>query len=198
MTIQEFEQRTGFFPTQALYEAIEKAYMEFSGGKDAFCARYKRNTDGFAEHIQREVDQAVIKKEREQDRAISSRDAEIERLKTALEREQEWRPYEDEKNVQQMVYMVLAESVPGGVTRYLTDEEALDWICDEFGFDLSKVSILHEVAFEEINRHRFTRRNGKTFDRRPIYGATDFNYARFDVGDWQWEVLNGELRPFIS
>ena len=35
----------------------------------------------------------------------------------------------------------------------MTDAEALDWICDEFGFDRSKVTILHEVNEYEINRH---------------------------------------------
>lgn len=41
MMLEEFEKRTGYFPTMEEYAAIEKAYMEFSGDKDAFCKAYK-------------------------------------------------------------------------------------------------------------------------------------------------------------
>ena len=54
MMIEEFEKRTGFYPTQVQYEAIERAYMDFNGDKDAFCKAYKKNADGMAERIQRE------------------------------------------------------------------------------------------------------------------------------------------------
>jgi len=37
MMIEEFEQRTGYFPSSAEYKAIEAAYMEFDGDKDEFC-----------------------------------------------------------------------------------------------------------------------------------------------------------------
>lgn len=40
MLKEEFEQRTGFYPDQALYSIIEKHYMEFNGDKDAFCKAY--------------------------------------------------------------------------------------------------------------------------------------------------------------
>ena len=42
MMIEEFEQRTGYFPSSAEYKAIEAAYMEFDGDKDEFCKAYKK------------------------------------------------------------------------------------------------------------------------------------------------------------
>ena len=171
--LEEFEQRTGFYPTQVQYEAIERAYMDFDGDKDAFCKAYKS-----AE--------------------FTRRDIEIERLKKELEREQEWKPYEDTHNVTQEQYTELAESVPGGAAHYMTDAEALDWICSEFGFDRSKVTILHEIDEYEVNRHHQLRRTGKKIDRRPVYCATDYHYIRFNVGRNWWECWSGQLCPFYD
>ena len=161
MMLEEFEQRTGFYPTLVQYAAIERAYMDFDGDKDAFCKAYKKNADGIAERIQREVNLATIKQERDQATELARRDAEIERLKKELEREQEWKPYEDTHNITQAQYTDLAESVPSGAVHYMTDAEALDWICSEFGFDRSKVTILHEIDEYEVNRHHQLRRTGK-------------------------------------
>ena len=201
MMIEEFEQRTGFYPTLVLYAAIEAAYYEFDGDKDAFCRAYKKNADGIAERIQREANMETIRHESSQAAEISRRTAEIERLKKELEREQEWNPYVDAHNIQQAQYSELASSVPSEAAHYMTDDEALDWICDEFGFDHNKVTILHEIDEYEINRHRQLRRTGKKIDRRPIYCATDYHYIRFNVGrgtGWMWECWNGQLRPFYD
>ncbi len=197
MMIEEFEKRTGFYPTLVQYEAIERAYMDFNGDKDAFCKAYKKN----AERIQQEVNMATLKAQRDQAAELDRRDIEIERLKAELEREQEWKPYEDTHNVTQAQYTDLAESVPGGAARYMTDAEALDWVCSEFGFDRSKVTILHEIDGYEVNRHNRLRRTGKKIDRRPVYCATDYHYIRFNVGrgtGWMWEAWNGQLRPFYN
>ncbi len=197
MMIEEFEKRTGFYPTLVQYEAIERAYMDFNGDKDAFCKAYKKN----AERIQQEVNMATLKAQRDQAAELDRRDIEIERLKAELEREQEWKPYEDTHNVTQEQYADLAESVPGGAARYMTDAEALDWVCSEFGFDRSKVTILHEIDGYEVNRHNRLRRTGKKIDRRPVYCATDYHYIRFNVGrgtGWMWEAWNGQLRPFYN
>ena len=97
MMIEEFEKRTGFYPTLVQYEAIERAYMDFNGDKDAFCKAYKKN----AERIQQEVNMATLKAQRDQAAELDRRDIEIERLKAELEREQEWKPYEDTHNVTQ-------------------------------------------------------------------------------------------------
>ena len=198
MMLEEFEKRTGFYPTLVQYEAIERAYMEFDGDKDAFCKAYKKNADGMAERIQREVNMAAFKAQNAQAAEIASRDAEIERLKKELEREQEWKPYEDTHNVTQEQYADLAESIPGGAAHYMTDAEALDWVCGEFGFDRSKVTILYEIDGYEVNRHYQLRRTGKKIDRRPVYCATDYHYIRFNVGRNWWECWNGQLRPFYD
>ena len=205
MMLNEFEQRTGFYPTLAQYAALERAYTDFSDDKDAFCEAYKENTDGIAERIQSEANRDAIKLEEKQAAELTHRDdeltrlgAEIERLKKQLDRELEWKPYEFSQNIPQADYTGLTESVPSGAARYMTDTEALDWICSEFGFDRSKVTILHEIDEQEINRHSHCRPTGRKIDRRPIYCATDYHYIRFNVGrgEWQWEAWNGQIRPF--
>ena len=80
----------------------------------------------------------------------------------------------------------------------MTDDEAIHWICDEFDFDPSEITIIHEIDEYEINRHRQLRKTGRKIDRRPVYCATDYHYIRFNVGRgaWQWEAWNGQIRPF--
>ena len=141
---------------------------------------------------------STLKAQNAQTAEITRRDIEIERLKKELEREQEWKPYEDTHNITQEQYTGLAESVPGGAAHYMTDAEALDWVCSEFGFDRSKVMILHEIDEYEINRNHQLRRTGKKIDRRPVYCATDYHYIRFNVGRNWWECWNGQLRPFYD
>ena len=198
MMLEEFEQRTGFYPTLVQYETIERAYMDFDGDKDAFCKAYKKNADGIAERIQREVNMAASNARRDQAAELAHRNDEIERLKKELDHEQEWRPYEDTHNIAQADYTELARGIPSGAAHYMTDTEALDWICSEFGFDRRKVTILHEVDEYEVNRHSQLRRTGKKIDRRPIYCATDYHYIRFNVGRNWWECWNDQLRPFCD
>lgn len=116
----------------------------------------------------------------------------IKRLESDLEREQEWQPHESNLNVKQADYDNLASA---GGTRILTDEEAQRLIADEFGFELAKITILHSVYKEEINRHRHCRRVGE-ISRPPVYNATDWNYIRFDCAGWYYEMHDGSLRPF--
>ena len=75
----------------------------------------------------------------------------------------------------------------------MTDEEAKAFIADECGFDPEKIRILHEVNTYEVNKHRRIRKAG-TFDRAPVYEATDWNYVRFDCACFMYELVNGELR----
>jgi hypothetical protein len=117
----------------------------------------------------------------------------IKRLEADLEREQEWKPHESDRNVKQADYEHLATA---GGTRILSDEEAIDLIASEFGFTPAKITILHSVDKEEINRHRYCRKVGE-IDRQPCYNATDWNYIRFDVkcapAVWYYEMHNGQL-----
>lgn len=199
MMREEFEQRTGFYPSSALYEIIEKHYMEFNGDKDAFCKAYKKNADGLAERIQREADMAAFRARQETEKAQKAAEARIAELEKALEREQEWKPYEMSQNVPQADYERLAEGAESGkCCHYMTDAEAIDWICQEFDFDPSKITILHEIDEYEINRHRQLRKTGKKIDRRPVYCATDYHYIRFNTSRWYYEVWNDQLRPFYD
>lgn len=77
MMIEEFEQRTGYFPSSAEYKAIEAAYMEFDGDKDEFCKAYKKNANGIAERIRREVNAAAFKESRQHTADLTRRDIEI-------------------------------------------------------------------------------------------------------------------------
>lgn len=138
MMLEEFEKRTGYFPTMEEYAAIEKAYMEFSGDKDAFCKAYKKNEDGIAERIQREVNMQHINAQSEAEKAQKAMEERIAELEKALEREQEWRPHEDTDNVQQADYTRLQTA---GGTRTLTDDEAKALLYDWYGFAKEKIKI---------------------------------------------------------
>lgn len=192
MMLEEFERRTGFFPSHNLYVHIEKAYMESGLDKDAFCMAYKANKDGLAEKIQREASVNTICEIAKLNDEKKQHLEEIARLKKELEREQEWQPYESDSNVMNSDYARLANA---GGTRILTDDEAKLLISDEYGFDKSRITILHAVNKEEINRHRQVRIVG-TISREPIYNATDWNYVRFDCANWYYEMYNGQLHQF--
>lgn len=193
MMIEEFEQRTGYFPSSAEYKAIEAAYMEFDGDKDEFCKAYKKNANGIAERIRREVNAADFKESRQHAADLTRRDIEIERLKKQLEREQEWKPFVDGQNYQQDRYDELKNA---GGTRVMTDEEAKDLLYDWYGFAREKIKIYHAVPAYEVNRHRQLRKVGEV-ERLPLYNATDWNYIRFDCGCMTYELINDDLRPFV-
>ena len=83
-----------------------------------------------------------------------------------------------------------------GGTRVLNDDAAADIIASEFGFARDKIEILHEVELEEINRHNMIRKTGRKAERLPLYFSTDWNYIRFNVCGWYYEMKNGHLRQF--
>ena len=203
MILEEFESRTGFYPTLAHYSFIEKAYLDSNLDKDAFCWIYKKNEDGIADAIARKASNAAFiesdKAEKDAAKKISELEKEVERLTAQLEREQEWKSYEFNGNVKQEDYAKLAEGAADGkCSHYMTDEEAIQWICDEFDFDPLKVIILHEVDEYEVNRHNQLRRTGRKIDRRPVYSATDYHYIRFNTSRWYYECWNDSLRPFFD
>lgn len=184
MIREEFEQRTGFFPTLSHYSIIEKYYMNFNGDKGAFCKAYKKDTDGLATKIQHEADMAAIKAQQEAEKAQKDMEARIAALEKALEREQEWKPYENADNVQQADYTRLQTA---GGTRTLTDDEAKDLLYDWYGFAKEKIKIHRTLPRYEVNRHRQLRKVGE-IDRALIYNTTDWNYIRFDCGCMSYEL----------
>lgn len=86
----------------------------------------------------------------------------------------------------------------GGSARYLSDNEAMNLIAAEFGFNPSWIKIIHEVDIEEINRHGSIRRTGEKLDRRPVYCSTDYYYIRFDVRGRSYEAWIDDLRQYWS
>lgn len=202
MMMREFEEMTGIYPTATMYKAIEAAYMEFDGDKKAFCEAYKQNKNGIAQKIQRNGMMNEVRKTEELENHIKSlkkdilmQQEQIKRLEEKLEREQGWKPYEDEHNVKQADYEQLASA---SFTEELSDEEAADMIASDFGFDRSKIVIVHEVPKYEINRSRALRKVG-TYERKALYNATDWNYILFNIRGnctMGYEMHNGELRMY--
>ena len=205
MMLSEFVERTGFEPMPAEYAKIEEAYCSFNGDKDAFCKAFvagdgeKKIYQARAAEIER-LNGKIL----DLDKTFQQSSAEYERrlafFQAELDRELEWKPYEFTQNIPQAEYAELAKCVDSGSARYMTDDEALDWVCQEFGFDRSQVTILHEINEQEINRHNLCRASGRKIDRRPVYCATDYYYIRFNAGcgAWQWEAWNGQLHPFYD
>lgn len=193
MMREEFEKLTGFYPTAELYAQIEAAYTDFPGDKVAFCKAYKKNEDGLAEKIQRTVDMAQIKAQQKAAKEAEATEKRIKELEDRLERELEWKPYEDTSNVQQADYTRLQTA---GGTRTLTDDEAKDLLYDWYGFAKEKIKIHRTIPQYEVNRHRQLRKVGE-IDRAPLYNATDWNYIRFDCGCMSYELQNDNLRPYL-
>ena len=183
MLISEFQMITGIYPTAKLYEAIDKAYMDSKLDKHEFCQRYMENRDDMAMRIAYEE----TLKESQAEIELSRSEADKRKAEN-LEREEEWRPYEDEANVRQADYEALKKRCD-----VLTDEAAKDLIADEYGFSARKVEIRHEVETLRINRHQVVRTVG-TIKRLPLYFADDMNYIRFNVCGVAYELYNGGLR----
>ena len=193
MMIEEFEKLTGIYPSAEDYAVIENYYMDYPGSKQDFCKAFRNNTDGLAQQIQRELNSIHWKKERDSKATHAKMASEIETLKKQLEREQEWRPYEDKDNVQQGDYEKL---LTAGDTKVMTDDEAKDLLYNWFGFAKEKVQILRSVPTYEVNRHRQLRKVGEQ-QRAPLYNSTDWNYIRFNCGRMSYELYNDELRPYL-
>lgn len=200
MMMNEFTERTGFEPMAEEYAEIEEAYYGFDGDKNAFCKHWletvgvKSICKARAEKIA-QLRSAALETEKNLMAEIVERDQKIAHLKAELEREQEWQFYEDERNVKQADYEKLAANQS---TRELTDDEAVDMIASEFGFDRSKIRIMHEVVKLEINRHRRIRKVG-TYERKALFDAWDWNYICFNVKGnttMGYEMSDGQLRMY--
>lgn len=194
MEIKEFEKRTGYFPTTEEYKTIEKFYMNFDGDKDEFCEAYKKNEGFIAEKIQHEANLERLKSDSETSEKIKAAQEEIEKLKKDLEREQEWKPYNDAENVSQCDYDKLAKAAG---TKELTNDEAKSLLYEWYGFAKEKITIHRTTPIYEVNRHGRLRKIGET-NRSPIYNATDWNYIRFDCGCMSYELQDDNLRPFYQ
>lgn len=194
MMMSEFVERTGFQPTADEYDQIESAYYAFNGDKDAFCKAFVEQGGEMKIYKARANEIARLRSqmleiEKEHKKEVADRDRRINELTAELDRELEWKPSDGAgTNMEQKRYEELAK-----YGKAMTDEEAKAFIADECGFDPEKIRILHEVNTYEVNKHRRLRKSG-TFDRAPVYEATDWNYVRFDCACFMYELVNGELR----
>lgn len=113
----------------------------------------------------------------------------VNTLNYQLDKELEWRLYEDDKRTTQQEYIKL-KSKPD--TEKLTDEEAVEIVAEEFGFSADKIRILRSCPIYEVNRHHRLR-VVKEIDRIPLYNSTDWNYVLFEVCGTIYEMHNGDL-----
>lgn len=194
MMMSEFIDRTGFEPTAKEYAKIEEAYYDFNGNKDEFCKAFVKNGgekkiyEARAEEIV-QLKSELVEMEKQHKTELEAREEQIAKLTAELDRELEWKPSDGAgTNMEQKRYEELAK-----YGKAMTDEEAKAFIADECGFYPEKIRILHEVNTYEVNKHRRLRKSG-TFDRAPVYEATDWNYVRFDCACFMYELVNGELR----
>lgn len=202
MTIKEFTERTGFYPTYEHYKFIEKSYMDFDGDKDAFCKAYKANENGLAEKITREVERFVeeqtelgMHEHDAMEERLNAQQEEIEKLKAQLDAELEWTPCKDAgTRMTQRDYVKLKED---RFTKTMTDEEAANFIAEELGFNAERVRIIRKAETYEVNKHR-RMRVAETYEREPCYGSTDWNYVRFDVCGMTYEYVNGQLELYCG
>ena len=78
----------------------------------------------------------------------------------------------------------------------LTDEAAILLINNEFGFEASKIEILHEAELDITEPGARCVKIGK-ISRLPMRAATDWNYIRFNVhcrpAVWYYEMINAQL-----
>ena len=159
MTIKEFAERTGFEPTSAEYEEIERAYYDFDGDKDAFCKDFAR-TGGEKKIYQRraeyiaELESQLMDSEKEHKAEIAKLRAELVKVREELDAELDWQPsHLTGTNMEQERYEKLAKC--GDI---MTDDVACAFIADECGFNMTKISIRHEASTYEVNKHNRLRK----------------------------------------
>ena len=92
-------------------------------------------------------------------------------------------------------YLTLREAAG---TEKATAEEAAAFICKEFGFDEKKIVVLDTAELRVYAGAQTTKPAGAEIERRPLYNATDWNYARFRVCGRLWEVVNGDLEAIAE
>lgn len=200
MLRSEFETLTRIYPSETLYSVIEEFYNESKLDKHEFCENYKLNADGLAERIQEEANELEAEKAQQAYFEVRELKADLDkmrmdrnRLKDQLDRELDWKPAEHTgTNMKQKEYKKLLECY---TTEVLSDEEAVKRISELFGFMPDRIQILREVQTFEVNKYN-RQRVKDTYQREPLYDATDWNYIRFDCAGNQWELINGELLAY--
>lgn len=196
MLKSEFEKLAGVVVSEYLYKIIEQKYLATDEDKAAFAKRYKDNNNSLATDCCRQEDEQIAKLKESFEKYSEIKTLEIDNLKKQIQKlteqidkELEWKPFVPASEVQPEDYEHCKIAA-----RALSIEEAIEAVCDEFGFDPRKVRILTTAPAYEKNRHGVVRvKEGETIDRAPYWCATDDNYIRFTCALWTYEMYNGEL-----
>ena len=197
MLKSEFEKLAGVVVSDYQYKIIEQKYIAADEDKAAFAKRYKDDSDSLATVCCRQEDEQIAKLKESFEKYIKIKTEEndrlekqIQKLTEQLDKEQEWQPYIYPGEVQQAEY-----DKNKIASRVLSVPEAIEKVCEEYGFEPTKVMILTLAPAYEQNRHGIVRRViGATIKRDPLWCATDDNYIRFSCAGYHYEMHNGELR----
>lgn len=195
MTIQEFENLTGIFPSQDMYRVIEDFYMENPNqDKIAFCKEYKENKNGLAEKIQITANKRAYDEKLKVKKDLEISLQNLKNVSRALEVEQEWRPYQYKGMISDEKYRELVNTE---ISHPMTDEDAKKLICDTYGFEKDKIQIVRTVESYEKNRHGKIRvaKHSAAKSRCPYYASSDWNYILFSVLGNMYEYRDGGLFP---
>lgn len=97
-------------------------------------------------------------------------------------------------------YEILKVAAQNGKSAGMSDAEAALLVNRDFGFEASKIEILHEAEVDVTEPgSRYVRT--KQVPRPPMYAATDWNYVRFNVHGapaiWYYEMINAQLYPVL-
>ena len=167
--------------TETIYKEVEQLYMESRDeSKVEFCERAKREALLFKLSItEAQLQLAELKaKIKTSPSGTNMSQEDYERLETA------------------------AKALVGhcDVSSLLTDSEAAMLVNSEFGFEASRIVILHEAEIV-ISEPGAQYLKFEKVPRMPLYDSTDWNYVRFNVRacacEWYFEMVNGDLRPVL-
>jgi hypothetical protein len=196
MLYSEFVALTETEVSDEEYRYIEQSYYESKLDKTDFCKLWKRDCDNgrWAAEL------ALRKKLDRMTEELKEREKKIAKLEEQLDREQDWKlsdragTHMSQENYLNLRYLALRTDCCG---RVLSESDAKKLIVEEFNFQLDKIEIITEVETFEVSRHYRLRRKD-TYTREPLYCATDGNYIRFNVGNLQYEMINGDLEQYCD
>jgi hypothetical protein len=190
MMKQEFDKLVELTTSPECYERIEWVYMNcpfFSNanGKAEIAEFYKKYDMNGIERLYRET--LEIEKMKQENEKLKER---VKSLRTPTGTNMKQADYE------KLEKAAKAEVGHTDTNTLLTDEEAKVLVNDEFGFEASRIVILHEAEIDDSEPDsRYVKI--KKIPRIPLYESTDWNYVRFNVrgcaGEWYYEMINGGL-----
>lgn len=200
MMYSEFTALTGHHPCWAQWEEINRVYNASQLDKHEWCKAYCEDREGMASKIAHLTDHTLDERFNKQEAELRTAQTLIAQLtqklniaQEQLDRELQWHPAKDiGTNLSEEEYAILARD-----GTELNDLDAIRRVYEECGFDMARIHIVEKVCSYEANKHRKCRVSGE-YSRRPFWGSTDWNYIRFDVGNFQWELVNGELMPYCD